>query len=337
MTKISDYLKEDSKNSSWQNKAIKSFIDLEPVNKTRFAEISGIINNLVSGLDESIKLVNSKVEIGKSTYDTIDKLSKESVNFSHVNKSFLHDIQYSQSKNITKKYKRNELTEFIQKVYDARVAWYEIKEMANVHREKFKDKIITRDSKPKKPITLKDFIPIYNIPELVVKQLERIESELYDNFYDHNVIWLNRLITEYSDKSMEETRYRKMSLDFKNLLKLVAGTLKSIENKDEIISLKAKRYARSTTDFIVCRMFSKFKNINFNLSVTPEFIYNAESAGSTHFTIRINNIYEDDLDAFLFLNFSMIINRSIYNKLFNQFPTKLYLRKNGQNKQITHF
>lgn len=331
---IGDYLKQNTDQKSYINSAIADFVNLEPVNKTRFAEVSGIINNLVDGLDQSDVMVDKlAVGPGVTVYSTIEKLAEESKDFQEVNKRFLHEIRYSKSKTITKKVNRDQLTDFVKKVYDARVEWYKIKDAVNAHREEFKKKIITKESKPKKPVTLKDFVPIYKIPASVVEQLEKIESELYQKFYDQNVEWLNDLIVRYDNKSITESSYRNMSLDFRGILKFKDGILKAIENKDEVIKAKAKLYARGTTDFIVCRMFSKIKNINFQMN--PVFMYNIEDAGSHHFTIRIGRIRKSD--AILRLEFSMIINRSIYNKLFNQFPTKLFLIENGKTTQITDF
>jgi len=330
---ISQYLQENPENKSWQNIAIKAFINLEPVNKSKFTEYTRNLSPMIDGLDRSFKILDSAVKVGTSTYDTIDKLANESKEYFHENQSFLRELGYTKSRALLKKFKREHLTDFVKTIYDARVEWYKIKDIYEAHREEFKKKIISKETKPKAPTTLKDFVPIFKIPASVVERLEKIESELYQKFYDQNIDWLNDLITRYNNKPMAENNYRQMSLDFKGILKLKDGILKAIENKDEVIKLKAKLYARGTTDFIVCRMFSKIKNIDFKTN--PIFEYNIKEAGSSHFVIRIGNVKKSD--AILRLEFSMIINRSIYNKLFNQFPTKLFLIENGKTTQITHF
>lgn len=310
---------------SFMQTALEAFIALEPVNKTRYTEITRNVNSWVDSMEGSSSIMDGAVIEGqyKNRYEYI---------MASPDCTFLNELSYGRSRDILKKWKRESLrTEVAKSMWDARKQWHDLKDEVTAHGKEFKNRIITKPVKEAKPTTLREFIPAFKIPAPVAAQLEKIEKDLHDKFYGRHMEFLNGLVERYVGTLMDYKQYRKMSEDFRLALTYANDTLSKSLDFDNAAETRSQLVATGTTNFVVGRMFEKFRNINFS-GKDVEFIYSTDSAYSTHFNIQIKGIVEGIAE----LRFTMIVNRSIYNNLFNQFPTKLYVTRDGKTAQVTH-
>lgn len=209
------------KKTSYQEKALNSFLALESMNKSKFSETMGYINHMLSNNEPAgrrlLDLIN---ESGGKHYN----YTKNSTYTKNSNLTFLEEIDYGRSESILKKFKRETLNPVEHEIYDLRKDWHIIKNEVKLHTDKLKQNIITKEEKNSVPAIKK----IY--PEGIAK------DSITEILLDQTTILKEEYIArtnEYADKSF--SGYKKITeLSREELIKKYPRNFINFKKEQEI-------------------------------------------------------------------------------------------------------
>lgn len=165
------------KKTSYQDKALNSFLALEPMNKSKFSETMGYINHMLSNNElAAIRLLDLIKESGETHYN----YTKNSTYTKTSIHTFLEEIDYGRSESILKKFKRESLTPVEQELYDLRKDWHQIKNEVKIHSDKLKSNIVIKEAKNSIPAIKKIYpegIAKDSITEILLEQTSILKEE----------------------------------------------------------------------------------------------------------------------------------------------------------------